>query len=394
MTRSVCRLKDRHSTVHRLFRCNGRHTTIIKTRGICSFSLKGPAMPTPSYIGRAVHSLARGLSSVSLRKCASTRKSVRAERTVTSCLGGACRATFSTSGFCLAVKTTTSLSMYFHTLAASPRSRFVAVTPFFPRCHIFIRTGKTGLIIMPPRADSFRVSFSTLRGTVDVRAGNIVVGSPGGPSKTICSGRAVRGLTTLLAGGSRRGNAPVFVLTSRPCHRVTCSNIRMPCIAGCCTGALMYCSCDGSLSLPNRHVNCIVIPSRIARDGAICTTVTKTNHTLNCIYTPDVFRGIVTSYINGAKSVRLCGGGHSLLCSNLAEVNCRYFGPRNTFCVFIGTLRPSTSTFYRHTERRSLLVMSTAKFNYPKCTHISCYISCSVVGHSFLTFRGLCRDCH
>ncbi len=293
---------------------------------------------------------------------------------------------------CVAYNTTTSLAIDLGTLAY-PKSRIILLTPCFPRCQIFIDGTNTIPIITTYAPSAFSLSLSTLRTTVAPGAHTIVIGSPGGPSNIILNRTSVGTVTTLLARGITRCNRTVAVLTSRPCHRLICKSIAIPCVPHCCGSAVMYCSCDGSLSLPNRHVNCVTIfPSTPSTNSAF-TTIYNTKHDVNCIYTPDLLRGIIILYSNAPRSIATCSHGHHLLYSTLSRVNCRFTQPSNTFCLFVGTLRPSTGTFCRTTGGRRLLLIPDSDFNMPNCIHVTCYIDCRRVRHSLPTFHGLCRRC-
>lgn len=217
------------------------------------------------------------------------------------------------------------------------------------------------------------------------------MGAPRGPANIMCSRRAVGGLTTVLRGGRRRFNDIVCLVSSRPCERLTCSNMRIPCLAGCCSGAVINCSCDGSLSLPKRHVNCLMVPSRTSSDRRLVATTTVTGHAVKYIGTPSLVRGIVTGYMSTRISMTTCSGGHLTLCGKLGRYKFRYVGPRNTFCLFIGSPMTSRGTFYRTKGGCGVLVIPKDSFTYPNCIELTCYMSCSAVVGSLPRFGGLTR---
>ncbi len=387
----VRRLNGIHSMVHRVFRCNGGQEDRVNNSGILSFDLNGPDVPTPRGISRVVTELVGRASPMGLRNCASTRNSTAIHGTVDSDVARHFNMGTDPSLVCVAYNTTTSLAVSLATLMGG-NSRIVTLTPFFPRCHMFTRGTYTSFGIMGYHRDSFRVSFTTLRGTVGGGAGTVVIGSPGGPANIILSGSAVVRLSDLLGGGRTRFNASVFVVYSRPCHRLTC-NMRMPCVPTFCGGAVIYCSFDGSLSLPNREVNCVFMSPGASVPTSVCTTIYNTNETLNFIYTPDLLRCAIGRYVNLASSIRICGGGHSVLCGTLASCKCRYTGPSNTFCLFVGSPRDSTGTFYRGTGGCRLLLIPDSDFNCGKCIHVDCYMDATRVRGSLPTFGTLGRRC-
>lgn len=68
---------------------------------------------------------------------------------------------------------------------------------------------------------SFGVAPTRLRTTVAPGAGTLVLYSPSGPANSICDGRRLTKLTTMLTGRPR-----MVIVTSRVCRRVGCVNGR------------------------------------------------------------------------------------------------------------------------------------------------------------------------
>lgn len=381
------------STVHVVFRRKGHLHTGCNTSGIFSFDLKGPDMPTPSDIHRTVVRLMGAASPAILRKCVDGTNFRSMHRAVTRSLGEHFTAGFSTGGLVVAINTTDKLGIVLGAVLG-PKRRIVIFTPCFLRCNTCIHGCSNVLIRVSPSAAAFRPGLTRFRRGVAPGAETIVMGAPRGPAKIMCSRRAVGGLSTVLRTGRGRFKAIVCLVSSRPCHRLTCSNIRIPCLAGCCGGAIMNCSCDGSLSLPNRHVKCLIVPSRTSKDRRLVSTTAVTGHALNYMGTPSLVRGMITGYMSTGASLTTCSGGQRTLCGNLGRYKFRYVGPRNTFCLFMGSPIRSRGTFYRTNGGCGVLVMPKDSFTYPNCIELTCYMSCRAVIGSLPRFGGLTTRCN
>lgn len=381
------------STVHTVFRRNGHLTTGCKTRGMFSFDLKGPGIPTPRTMGGTVVRVLSRRSPVILRNCAGDGTNCRSiERTITSSLGRHFKAGFTSHGVAVAIKTTKNLGIVLGSLLG-PNSRIIIFTPCFKRCEDCASGCSNIVIRVSPSARAFRPGVSRFRRGLSPGAGTIVIGAPGGPANIMCSRRAVRGLTTVLRGGRGRFKARVCLVSSRPCERLTCSKMRIPCLAGCCTGAIMKCSFDGSLSLPKRHVNCLIVPSRITSDRGLGTTTGITAEVLKFIGTPALRRGIIGTYLGRGASVSCCSEGERALCGKLGRLKFRYVGPRKTFCLFMGSPITSRGRFYGATGGCGVLVIPKDSFKYPKCIEVTCYMTCRAVMGTLPGFTRLTERC-